>query len=52
MTSILLSLLNVIKSTQCEKQQKDKAWGQSVDIATEFITEGNGPIDSGLVRGH
>lgn len=49
---ILLPSLNVIKSTQCEKQQQGSAQGQSVDIDTEFITAGNGPLDSGLVRGH
>ncbi len=52
MIAILLSLLTVIKSTQCEKQQQDSAWGQSVDIDTEYITAGNGLLDSGLVRGH
>ncbi len=52
MIAILLSLLTVIKSTQCEKQQQDSAWGQSVDIDTEYITAGNGPLESGLVKGH
>ncbi len=52
MIAILLSSLNVIKSTQCEKQQQESARGQSVDIDTGFITAGNGPLDSGLVRGH
>jgi len=33
-------------------QQRDSARGQSVDTDTEFITAGNGPLDSGLVRGH